>query len=193
MPADRRDLEARIASATPADTVRGVVFNAVFATVRGRCDDQAARAVDPAGKARRLLFLSYPVADLLTAAWNAADRLEKKLGGVDEAFFEMGQHAIGDVLSSMLGRTLLTLAGNDIQRMLSQVGNGYRGTASYGERTATWLGARRCKMTFRREFLVAPYHCGVFATGIKMMGGANVSVQGRQTALLDSEYDIAWD
>ncbi len=193
MPADRNDLEARIAAATPDDTVRGLVFNGAFSVLREFGDEDAARQCDPLQTGSRTDFFSYPVVDYLNLAWAAADRLESALGGVDQVFYRIGHRALTNVFSSMLGRTLLTIAGGDMQRLLSQTSSGYRATVSYGERTVDWPSPTHCHMVFQRDFLVPPFHCGVVSAAIEMMGGRNVKAVGRQTTFLEAEYDFTWE
>ncbi len=193
MPADRADLRSRIAAATPQDTVRGLVFNGVFSVVREHLGEENTRATDPLAKGSRTGFLSYPVVDLLTIAWNAADELQRVLGGVDAAFYEMGRHIARTVFRSLWGRTLLSLAGGTVGGLLEQVGSGYRGAASYGERSVTWIGPRHCLLTFKRDFFLPPYHCGILATAIEIQGARGVRVNGRGISLLDSEYEATWD
>ena len=104
MPADRRDLEARLAAATPDDTVRGLIFNAVFSVVSEALGDAAARACDPSGKGGRIDFFTHPVADFLRTCWDAADLLEPALGG-PESFFRIGHRALAVVkVASMKDR-----------------------------------------------------------------------------------------
>ena len=193
MPADRQDLETRLAAAVPEDTVRGLVFNGAFFVLREHGGEETARQCDPAGAGSRIDFFSYPVTDYLNVAWNAADRLESHVGGVDAAFYKIGHRALANVLSSMLGRTLLTIAGRDIQRLLSQAPSGYKATVSYGERTVDWPSPRHAHMVFQHDFLVPPFHCGVIAAAVEMAGGRNVKAVGRKTGFLEAEYDITWD
>ena len=193
MPADRKDLEARIAATTPADTVRGRVFNSAFSALRETGGDGAARECDPLGTGSRTDFFSYPASDYLRLAWAAADRLEAQLGGVDQAFHHMGHRALATVFSSMLGRTLLAMAAGDIRRLLSQASNGYRATVSYGQYAVKWPAPTHFHAAFKRSFLPPPFHCGVFSAAIEMMGGRNVSAVGRRTGFLEAEYDCTWD
>lgn len=193
MPADRKDLQDRIDAATPEDTVRGLVFNGAFSVLREHAGEDAASRCDPLGTGSRTDFFSYPVVDYLNLAWNAVDRLEQALGGVDQAFYRIGHRALTNVFSSMLGRTLLTIAGGDMQRLLSQAPSGYRATVSYGERTVEWPSPHHCRMVFKRDFLVPPFHCGVVVGAIEMMGGRNVKGAGRRTGFLEAEYDFTWE
>jgi len=194
MPADRKDLEARIAVATPQDTVRGVVFNAIFSVVREDAGESAARQVDTAKKGSRTEFFTYPVVDFLRIIWDAADLLESKLGGVDPVYQKVGARAGELVAASMLGKTLLALAaGGGPRQLMAHLPGGYRATVSYGERTLTWIGEKHVRYVFTRDFLVPPFHAGVLYVGAKVGGGKNVRSIGRQTSLLEAVYDVMWD
>jgi uncharacterized protein (TIGR02265 family) len=194
MPADRKDLEARIAAANQEDTVRGLIFNAVFSVVREALGEQAARACDPCGKGTRVDFFTYPVVDFLRVCWAAAEKVEPVLRGTDPVFFRIGHRACTFVFGSLLGRTLLALsrAGGPRQLLLNAPG-AYRGTVSYGERTAETVSDRHVRLTFRRDFLVPPFHCGVFVAAIEAVGGRRARAEGRQTGLLDATYDVTWE
>jgi uncharacterized protein (TIGR02265 family) len=194
MPADRKDLAARIAAATPQDTVRGVVFNAIFSVVREDAGEDATRQVDTAKKGSRTEFFTYPVVDFLRIIWDAADLLEGKLGSTEAVYYKVGARAGELVAASMLGKTLLALAaGGGPRQLLAHMPGGYRATVSYGERTLTWIGEKHVRYVFTRDFLVPPFHAGVLYTGAKVGGGKNVRSTGRQTRLLEAVYDVIWD
>lgn len=193
MTTDRKDLDGRLAAATPADTVRGLIFNALFDAVEEQLGHAAAVAVDPARKASRVEFFSYPVAEFLRIAFDGADRLEPKLGSTAAAFESFGYRATSNVLSSVMGRTLIALAGNrGVRSLLGQAPNGYRASVSYGERRVEWLGDRHAHLTFERDFLVPPFHCGVLRAAVDAMGARAERLDGRQTGPLRSEYDVVW-
>jgi uncharacterized protein (TIGR02265 family) len=194
MPIDRKDLDARIAAATKDDTVRGLIFNAVFDTVEEHFGKAAAIELDPTGKARRTDFFTYPVADFLKLAFSAAERLEPKLGSPDAGFHTMGHRSAASTLGSMVGRTILALAGTDrVRTLLGSAAAGYKATVSYGERKLEWLGPRHGRFTFRRDFLVPSFHCGVFQAAVEAVHGKNVVVEGKQVAPLDAVYEIRWE
>ena len=193
MPADRGDLEARMAAATPADTSRGINWRSAFGLLRDLEGEEAARACDPLGRGWRVDLFSYPIGEYLTLAWNAVDRLEARLGGVDAVFEALGRRTIADHLGSALGRTLYAIAGRDVRRMIANVPNGYRATVSYGERTVEWQGERHAHFVFRRDFLVPAFHCGVLAGGAEGMGARSVKAQGRAIGFLSAEFDLTWE
>jgi uncharacterized protein (TIGR02265 family) len=193
MPVDRRDLQARIDAATPRDTVRGLIFNALFDAVEEHAGKAAALACDPAGKAHRTDFLSYPVADFLAIVGRAVEAVEPKLGSADRAFFEFGYRAVANVFASALGATILVLARKDPRALLGQAPTAYRGTVSYGERRVQWLGERQARLTFLRDFLVPPFHRGVITAALDAVGARNPRVTGTQVSLLEATYDVGWD
>lgn len=193
MPTDRNDLEERIAAATPADTSRGLNFNRLFALVREKLGDEAARACDPERKASRVDFFSYPVSEYLKIAWDAADRLEPAFGAVDAIWDELGRRTVTGFLSSVIGRTIFAMAGKDPRRVVSAGPSGYRSAVSYGERSVEWLGAKHALMIFRRDFMVPSFHRGVILAGLEVCEVRGPRVEARATALLDSEYDISWE
>ncbi len=193
MPADRRELQLRLAATTDADTSRGLNFNRLFDLVRERLGDAAAKACDPHKKGSRIDFFSYPVAEYLRIAWDAADRLEPKLGSVDAVFEELGRRTVTGFLSSALGRTIFALAGRDPRRFVSAGPAGYRSATSYGERAVEWLGEKHARMTFRRDFMPPVFHRAVILAGLQATEAKAPRVEAKATGLLDSEYDITWE
>ena len=193
MPTDRKDLDDRLAAATPQDTVRGLIFNAVFDTIEEHLGKAGPVACDPAGKGHRTELFSYPVADFLRISFDAADRLEAKLGSIDEAFSAFGYRATSNVFGSVIGATMLALAGrNGLRALLGQATTGYRATVSYGDRKLEWLGQNHARFTFVRDFLVPPFHCGVFLAAVHALGAKAERLEGRQTGPLCAEYDVVW-
>jgi uncharacterized protein (TIGR02265 family) len=193
MPADRKDLERRLAECKDSDTSRGLNFNRVFDLVREHLGEEAARWCDPQGKASRTDFFSYPVADYLKVAWNAADRLEARLGSVEAVWTELGRRTVAGFLGSVLGRTIFAMAGRDPRRIVASGPAGYRSAVSYGERSIEWRGEKAARMVFRRDFMVPQFHRAVMLAALEASEARNPRVEGRATGLLDSEYEITWE
>ena len=193
MPADRQDLAARVSAATAADTSRGLNYTSVFRLLRDRLGDAAARECDPLGKGSRVDLFKYPIAIYLALAWNAVDRLEGAAGGVEAAFEAIGRRTIEVYLDSVVGRTLYAIAGRDVRRMVTNLPTGYRAVVSYGERTVEWLGERRARVVFRRDFMPPAFHLGIMRGGIAALGAREPRVVGRGTGLLDAEFEVSWE
>jgi uncharacterized protein (TIGR02265 family) len=193
MPADRSDLARRLAECRASDTSRGLNFNRLFDAVREHVGDEAARACDPQGKGSRIDVFSYPAAEYVQVAWNAADRIEPVVGSLDAAWEDLGRRTVTGFLASALGRTIFALAGRDPRRFLAAGPPGYRAAASYGERTVEWKGEKAARLVFRRDFLPPEFHRAVIAAGLEASDARRPKVVARATGLLDSEYDVTWE
>ncbi|HET9555310.1 MAG TPA: TIGR02265 family protein [Anaeromyxobacteraceae bacterium] len=193
MPADRIDLERRLAAATDEDTSRGLNYTTLFGLVRDQLGEEAVRQVDVLGKGHRTDFFSYPVGDYLRSTWNALDRLEKTLGGVDGVLAELGRRTVTNFLGSTLGRTIFTISGRDPRRIVSAGPAGYRSAVSYGERTVEWLGPTKGRMIFKRDFMPPAFHRSVILAGLEASEARRPRVEARATDLLDSVYEIDWE
>jgi uncharacterized protein (TIGR02265 family) len=193
MATDRNDLKTRIAAATENDTARGLTFNALFATIEEHLGASASAELDTKRKGHRTEFFSFPVADFLTISFDAADRLEARLGSVEAAFRAFGYRTTSNVLGSAVGATMLALTGKSgLRPLLGQAAAGYRAMVSYGTRKLEWVAPTHARFTFEGDFLVPAYHCGVFAAAFDAVGVKDGRVEGRQTGLLASVYDITW-
>lgn len=191
MPADRSDLAARLAATTREDTIRGLAFNSAFDVVREHADEATILLCDPTGKGKRSDFISYPVADFLGVLWAVADRLERKVGGPDEVFFQVGYRATAGVLGSMLGHTLLTF-GRTPKAVMTQVPTAFKATAGYGQRFVTWQGERHATVEFEREFLPVAYLRGALRAGLDATGATNPVVEAQDARFMRVVFDVTW-
>jgi uncharacterized protein (TIGR02265 family) len=192
MPADPADLARRLALTTPADTARGLTFNAMFDVIRERGGEAAAKACDPGGTARRIEFFAFPVADFLRCAWCAAERLEGQLGGWEAVFREFGRRTTTGVLASVVGRTLTTISGRSPRQLLQNAPAGYRTTVSYGDRRVTFPAETHAVFAFTGDFMHPAYHAGVLGAAAEAVGGAEVASTWRQTGPLDAVIEVRW-
>lgn len=188
-----QQLQARLAAATPEDTVRGLVFNALFDAVEEHAGRPAAVACDPAGKAHRTDFFSFPVTEFLPVVARAIEALEPRLGSADRAYFEIGYRSVANLLGSSLGATIAVMARKDPRALLGQTPTAYRGTVSYGERRLEWLGERHARLTFKRDFMATPFHCGVLTATVEAAGARNVRVESQASGPLDATYEVRWE
>lgn len=191
MPADRLDLAARLAAATKDDTIRGLAFNAAFDVVREHADEATVLLCDPSGRGKRADFSSYPVTDLLQVAWAVADRLERKLGGPEEAFFQIGYRATAGVLGSMLGTTLLAF-GRTPRALLSQVPTAFKATTGYGQRFVTWEGEAAARVDFDHEFLPLAYLRGTIMAGLEAASAKQPRVEGSVPGFMKATFQVTW-
>jgi uncharacterized protein (TIGR02265 family) len=192
MPADRVDLARRLEAATAADTSRGLNYNTLFAFVAERLGPGVVRQVDVLGRGSRVDFFSYPVAEYLQTAWNAVDRLEVALGGAESVFEAIGQRTVTSFLDTMVGRTVFALAGRDPRRIISQGPSGYRSAVGYGHRSVEWMGPRKGRMIFTRDFMPVAFHRGAILAALQASEAKTPRVEGRETGFLDSVYEFEW-
>lgn len=189
-----QEFERRILLATPQDTTRGLFFNGALAAVRSFGGEPVAqRCMDATGEKRFVDFFNYPVASFLKLSLTASQALGPQLGGFEAALRRLGMQATRDFFSSMAGRTLLLLAGEDPSRVIASVPAGYRTAASYGERAAAMTGPKSALISMKRDFLLPAHHEGVLLAVMEAVGVQNARVTPRITGPLDSEYELTWD
>jgi len=192
MPADRLDLAARVAAATREDSIRGLAFNSAFDVVREHADEATVLMCDPTGKGKRADFSNYAVPDLLQVVWAVADRLERKLGSVDEVFFQIGYRATAGILGSMVGHTLLAF-GRSPRSLMSQVPTAFKATTGYGQRFLTWEGETACRIDFDHEFLPIAYLRGTIQAGLDAASSKNGSLEGRVPGFMRATFQVRWE
>ena len=192
MPVDRTSLARRLAATTPADTSRGLNYTTLFALVTDHLGAGAASGIDVRGTGRRVDFFSYPITEYLETTWNALDLLEPTFGGPDAVLAELGRRTMSGFLASMIGRTALNVSGRDPVRLLRSCQACYRGAVSYGERDVEFLAERQAIMTYRRDFMPAPFHAAVLLAALQATTAIRPQVVGQQDGPLDSSYQISW-
>ena len=68
----------------------------------------------------------------------------------------------------------------------------YRVSLGFGEREGAWTGPRSAHFVMRGDFLPPPFHEGVLMAMLERLNARKVRVCGRQTGVLDSEYELSW-
>jgi uncharacterized protein (TIGR02265 family) len=191
MPADRLDLASRIAAATRQDTVRGQAINAFFEAARTHADDATAALCDPSGKGRRADLTDYPVADALAVAWAVADRLERKLGGVEQGFEEMGRRTAACFLGSLRGRALL-LVNRNPRAVLGRLPAAYQAAVSFGRRYLAWPGEGRCRIELDHDFFPLAWHRGLIGAMLAASGTRDPGLEGRAPDFMKAVFEVRW-
>ncbi|HZN92675.1 MAG TPA: TIGR02265 family protein [Myxococcales bacterium] len=194
MAVSARDLEERLAQASPGETVKGVLCNAALSAVQSVLDRNAADTCRAASGERRFIdFFHYSISSFLRLSFTAAELSRSKLGGYDAAFRTLGKQAVDDFLSTAVGKTLRSLGNKDPHRLLATLPSAYRTALNHGERSIQLAGAGRCVLRMRRDFLPHPYHEGVLLALLSSLGLGPVQVIGRRVGVLDADYEITWD
>ena len=188
------DLERRLARVRPEHTIRGLFLQSYLGQLRVLGGEPLwERGLALCGSAPLVELFHYPVRTQLQLLGLLMPLLVERHGTAAVGLRALGRECIGDFLSSYTGRFLVRLAGTDARRMLNHSPMGYRVATGFGEHSLEWRGPRHCHWTMRDVFLPCAYHEGQL-TGILERGGAReVRMNGRQTDLLDCEYDISWE
>lgn len=184
--------------AKPDDTARGLFFNGVFSAVSTLGGEQALhrchQLLDDLRFVRRFVeFSSYPVTDFLRLASVAARVLAPNLGGLRQAEQRIGLQASEDFFRSMAGRTLLLLAGNSPQRLLSSLPSGYSTAVSYGQRTVTMVGDKAARVSYRGDLMPVSHNEGVLLGILKAVQVKNPRVRSESRKLTESDCELSWE
>ena len=186
-------LEQLLTLVTPEDTCRGMFFNGLLDAVGSLGGEEIRRrCLVAAGDKRFVDFFSYPAGDFLKAIFVATEVLGPTLGGEAAVLRQLGRRGTQDFLSSTVGRTIITLAGNEPHRLLASFPKAYRASLSYGERSVERLGDTHARLTARRDFLPVEYNEGVLTAAMEQSAVHDLVVRGRRLAPLDAEYDVRW-
>ncbi|MDY7231396.1 DUF2378 family protein [Hyalangium rubrum] len=189
-----RQLRHRMAMAGPTDTVRGMFFNGVLDVAQVLGGSEAVdRCREVSDEKRFIDFFNYPVFDLLRMTLAASNHLGLRAGGAAGVLRRLGTQGAKDFLASAPGKTMLLLTGNNPRRLLNQLPSSYRTAVSFGERRMIWsVGERNGRLVVQRDFMPPAYTKGFLQGMLEAVGARNVSVSGRPTGLLDSEYELTW-
>jgi uncharacterized protein (TIGR02265 family) len=190
-----RQLRHRMAMASPTDTVRGMFLNGVLEVALALGGSEAVdRCREVSDEKRFVDFFNYPVFELLQMSLAATKHLGVRAGGGAGVLRRMGTQAAKDFLASPTGKTMLLLTGGNPRRLLNQLPSSYRTAVSFGERRMMWsVGERNGRLIVQRDFMPPAYTKGLMQGLLEAVGARNVSVSGRPTGLLDSEYEIVWE
>ena len=189
-----RDLVRRQSLATPTDTLRGMFLRGTLESIQELGDEALVeRCREACAHEDFVELFSYPVRLQLQLMSVALEALAARHGSCEQALRLLGRKAVGDFLASKSGKMLLVLGGGEASRLLLNAPTGYRVSTSYGEHSLRWLGPTSCRWTMKRQFMPPPFEEGLLAGLLENTRARNVRVVGRQTDVLDSEYDISWE
>lgn len=189
----RLGLRERLARATPADTLRGLLFNGALDLLRTSADEEAVRRCRlMLAQSRFFDFFNYSVFDFLRLAFNTAQYISMRQGGFEAALRQLGQRGMKDYLASMAGKAFVNFARDDARRLLTSTPLLFHSLTSYGERSLEWLGPRSCRLVMKRDFMPVVYQEGALHTLVEVLPLKCVRVKGYTVGPLDSEYLISW-
>lgn len=189
-----QDLASRLDWTTPADTVKGMLFNGLLGAVERQLGLAAReRCRKASGEDEFIDFFGYPVASFLKLLYAAAEQFTPKLGSRDAALRALGRQAVNDIMASRVGQTVLLLADGSPRRMLFTLPSAYRTAVSYGDRNADVASETHGFFVMKRDFMPIPYQEGFLEAAIQALGITRVQVKGRPLGTLDASYEISWE
>ncbi|QRO01144.1 DUF2378 family protein [Archangium violaceum] len=189
-----RDFARRISMVRPEDTLRGMFCNGLLRFARGLgCEKQLRRCLAAGGEEKFVDFFSYPIVTYLRMVSTVLLPLAERYGTVEEALRALGKQAMVDLQGSAAGKALAMMNTGDMRSRLDAVFTAYRVSVSFGEHTLAWRGPTSARITLKRVLMPCPFHEGLMLAVLGSEHLRPVKVIGRQTGLLDCEFDIFWE
>lgn len=191
-----RELEHLLSLAGPEDTMRGVFFRSTQEAVLSMKGTAAvAYCMEECEGVRGFVdFFAYPTKDFLRVLRRAAWKLGGSAGGFDGAMRVLGNLVTSSFLGSLVGNTIHVLFTGTPRRVLENLPMAYKlMMPTGGGLSVVWLGHTRCRVIFERDFLPRAYVEGSLEAHLKKAGARALSITGRLTGELSSEYDISWE
>ncbi len=181
-----------MALATPDDMARGLFLQGVLKAMRALGDESlVSRCTAVCGQKRFSDFFNYPIRLHLQMLDVAMPALTARYGDVEQALWLLGHCVAMDFLESEAGRTMQVLVRGEPKRLVNNLPSTYRVSVN-GERSVKWLGPQCCRLTMTRDFMPPAFHEGQLVAMLERLNASEIKVVGRQTGMLDSEYDISW-
>ncbi|MFP2924865.1 TIGR02265 family protein [Pyxidicoccus sp. 3LG] len=189
-----RELEQRLALATPDKTRRGMFLKGILQVV-GSLGDEASvrRCQEASGQTRITDFHSYPIASHLRMLFTAAEVLAPRSGGYEGAFRLLGRQSVTDFMGSLAGRTMLALTNRDIVKMLNSLPRAYEASVNYGQRSVEWSGPKRGRFLLEGDLLPAAFNAGVVEAVLLAGEAKSMSVEARQLGPAGCECVFSWE
>jgi uncharacterized protein (TIGR02265 family) len=194
VPEAERELERRLALATPEDSVRGMFFRSVVEVMRALENEEVVeRCLRECGERRFVDFTCYPTGSFLRLLWTAAWLLKDGYGDFEGALLALGRRGAMDFFASSTGRPLQVLLGGDPKRLLDSLPMAYAVASSTGSgRCQVTSGEHMALVLLDRDFLPRPYVEGALMSALEVVGAREPWVKGRHMGPLASEYVLTW-
>jgi len=185
-------LEQSMALAGAEDMARGLFLQSVLKGIRALGDEALEkRCTTVCGQKRFVDFFSYPIRLHLQLLSTALPALAARHGDQEQALWLLGHCVAMDFLESEAGRTMQVLVRGEPKRLVNNLPSTYQMSVD-GQRSVKWLGPQCCRLTMKRDFMPPAFHEGMLVAMLERLNAREVKVAGRQTDVLESEYDISW-
>ncbi len=189
---DEVDLEKYITACPSTATTRGTFFQHVRDHVREALKREPERLYQGIEKRAWLPFQSYPLADFMRLAHNAACLVHPNRPTSD-ALRRIGRLSFPSFAATMAGRVVLFALGDRIDDVVKVAPTAYRLTLPSAVVSVREVSERRCRYELRSvHSFVDTYHYGVFeGAGLALHHPLDITVR-RQARWCDADFEVAW-
>jgi uncharacterized protein (TIGR02265 family) len=183
------DMEVFHARCPEDATCKGMFFDDIL-TLAGKLSEEQRTRIEQV-RPRYLSFKDYPLREHMRLSWQVVSLLYP---GVPKrrAYRELGWRAYPIVESSMIGKVLFGILGNDLDAIFRVGPKGFSMSLSHSQMMTEKLGDRHWRCTMRDVFgVLDPYYIGV-VEGPILHHGFTPDVRIHSTSLSDATLDIQW-
>jgi uncharacterized protein (TIGR02265 family) len=191
---DARELELRIASTAPSDTMRGMFFNALIAAVLRLVGAAAEPQLRRAAKEPKAYVdsLSYPTHEFLRLLWKAVELLAPKRKSVEDAFEQLGHSTMDALLRSPFGKSLETLKAGGVQAFFRPLLDTLNPMIAPGHRLVSEASPERVKLVFKGEVLPIQLYVGLFRSLAGSLFHVELNASWEKMAAERIELELSW-
>jgi uncharacterized protein (TIGR02265 family) len=188
-----QELDRRLGLIRPGDTVRGLLCSNILTVVRRQRGEEVARhCLVTSREASFTAFFSYPASALLRLVYSGGWALADAHGGFEGAVRYLGQQATPDVTQSVLGKTLLVLAGGHVRQLVSGLVVAHRTLVGHGTIDLRWTGPQRGLFSYQGNLIPHPYWEGALLQMFALSRASEVEVRGRSVGAEGMQVDFSW-
>jgi uncharacterized protein (TIGR02265 family) len=186
------DFDRYVAACPATATTRGTFFQHVRDHVCQALKREPERLYQGIARRAWLPFHSYPLAEFMRLAHNAA-RLVHPNRPTSDGLRRIGRLSFPSFAATMAGRVVLFALGDRLSDVVKVVPTAYRLTLPSAVVSVRQIAERRYRYEMRTvHSFVDTYHYGVFeGAGIALRQPLDISVR-RHTRSCDADFEIAW-
>lgn len=190
----REELAQRLSLVPPGDTARGFVFTTTLNAVRSEAGEAVLkRCVEAAEGGPFIPFFNYPIRSLLRLFYAAAWELSNKRGGFERAMWHLGARSAPEFLQSIVGKTLLSLSGASVKRLVDGIPVAYPTIYGHGSCSLSWMEENSGEIRLHGNLLPAPFIEGAVFHVLRAHQPSGLVVQVRRVAPTENVLTVSWE
>ncbi|MCY1074406.1 TIGR02265 family protein [Archangium lansingense] len=190
----REELAQRLSLAPPRDMARGFIFTTTLNAVRNEAGEAVLKRCTEAAEGETFIpFFNYPIRSLLRLFYTAAWELGARHGGFERAMWHLGARSAPEFLQSVVGKTLLSLAGANVKRLVDGIPVAYPTIYSHGSCLLSWTEENSGQLRLHGNLLPAPFIEGAVFHVLRALHPSALFVQVRRTAPMENVLTLSWE